>query len=99
MEKYTQFIARMTVSEKQKLQEDAKNKGMTASAYVRDLIAKNRGEKNLDIEKAIRWLDQEILYLKNAPNINACEMTDEWKEQMAVMQVLLKISKEKIATA
>lgn len=34
------------------------------------------------MKKAIKFFEEEIARLENAPKINGCEMTDEWKEQL-----------------
>lgn len=38
-------------------------------------------------EKAIKFFDDEILMLNNAPELNGCEMTDEWKEQLEICKM------------
>lgn len=35
-------------------------------------------------EKAIKFFEEEITRLENAPKINGCEMTDEWAEQIKI---------------
>lgn len=36
------------------------------------------------MKKAIKFFEEEITRLENAPKINGCEMTDEWKEQLEI---------------
>lgn len=36
------------------------------------------------MKKAIKFFDEEITRLENAPKINGCEMTDEWAEQIEI---------------
>ena len=38
-------------------------------------------------EKAIKFLDEEIVRLEGAPIINGCEMTDDWKEQLEICKL------------
>ena len=38
-------------------------------------------------EKAIKFFDDEILMLNNAPELNGCEMTEEWKEQLEICKM------------
>ena len=35
-------------------------------------------------QKAIKFFDEEIARLNHAPELNGCEMTDEWKEQLEI---------------
>ena len=39
------------------------------------------------ILKAIKFFDEEIRRLELAPEINGCEMTEEWQEQMEIFKV------------
>lgn len=41
----------------------------------------------MKIEKAIKFFDDEILMLNNAPKLNGCEMTEEWKEQLEICEM------------
>lgn len=36
------------------------------------------------MKKAIKFFEEEITRLENAPKINGCEMTDEWAEQIEI---------------
>lgn len=45
-------------------------------------------------QKAIKFFDEEITRLNNAPNLNGCEMTDEWREQLEICK-LAKAALEK----
>lgn len=46
------------------------------------------------VKRAITWIEREINYIKNAPRINGCEMTDEWQEELDVMETALIALKE-----
>ena len=47
------------------------------------------------IEEAINFFENEIMMLRNAPKINGCKMTDDWKKQLRVFETALKALKEK----
>lgn len=36
------------------------------------------------MKKAIKFFEEEITRLENAPKINGCEMTDKWAEQIEI---------------
>lgn len=38
------------------------------------------------IDKAIKFFENEIRSLELAPELNGCEMTEEWKEQMEIFK-------------
>lgn len=37
--------------------------------------------------KVVKFFEEEIQRLENAPKINGCEMTDEWKEQLEICKI------------
>lgn len=39
------------------------------------------------MKKAIKFFEEEITRLKNAPKINGCEMTEEWAEQIEICKI------------
>lgn len=39
------------------------------------------------IEQAVAWIDEEIMRLKRAPDMNGCSMTPEWQEQLEIMEL------------
>lgn len=38
-------------------------------------------------QQAIKYFEDEILMLENAPNLNGCEMTNEWREQIEICKM------------
>lgn len=38
-------------------------------------------------EKAIKFLDEEIVRLEGAPIINGCEMTDDWRGHLEICKL------------
>ena len=40
------------------------------------------------INKALKFINEEIDRLKAAPRINGCEMTEEWKEQLDICRTI-----------
>ena len=48
----------------------------------------------MTIHKAIKFFDEEILRLSKAPEINGCEMSEEWREQLEICK-RAKIALEK----
>lgn len=42
-----------------------------------------------DTERAMEFFKDEIRRLELAPDINGCEMTDDWREQMSVCKTAL----------
>ena len=48
-----------------------------------------------NIEKAIEWFKREIQYIKAAPALNGCKMTEEWKEQLEVCETALEALKDR----
>lgn len=41
-----------------------------------------------DIKEAIEYCENEIRNLKNAPKLNGCKMTDDWKRLLKHHQVM-----------
>ena len=46
------------------------------------------------MQKSIKFFEEEIQRLENAPKINGCEITEEWKEQIKICESA-KIALEK----
>lgn len=44
-------------------------------------------KKGITPQQAIKYFENEILMLENAPNFNGCEMTDEWREQLEICKM------------
>ncbi len=38
-------------------------------------------------QQAIKYFEDEILMLENAPNLNGCEMRREWREQLEICKM------------
>ena len=51
-----------------------------------------------DIINAIAYCKDEIMYLKNAPKLNGCKMTPEWKAQLKCMETCLAALKAYLHT-
>ncbi len=52
----------------------------------------------MDRKKAIEWMAREIRYLKLAPKVNGCEMTEEWAEQIQIYELAIDaLSREEAA--
>lgn len=45
-------------------------------------------------QDAVKWLEREIWYLKGAPKLNGCAMTPEWREQLDIFTMCLKLLKK-----
>ena len=39
------------------------------------------------VEKALLWLDSELLSLHNASKLNGCEMTDDWRKAINALEI------------
>lgn len=46
-------------------------------------------ESPMDIQKAIKFAESEIRSLELAPEINGCEMTEDWKELIEVWETII----------
>lgn len=44
-------------------------------------------KKGITPQQAIKYFEDEIFMLENAPNLNGCEMTDEWREQLEICKM------------
>ena len=44
-------------------------------------------KKGITPQQAIKYFEDEVLMLENAPNLNGCEMTDEWREQLEICKM------------
>ena len=44
-------------------------------------------KKGITPQQAIKHFEDEVLMLENAPNLNGCEMTDEWREQLEICKM------------
>ena len=42
------------------------------------------------INKAIKFFEEEIIRLRKAPEINGCEMTEEWQERIHIFSTALE---------
>ena len=49
-----------------------------------------------NIQKAIKFAENEIKSLELAPEINGCEMTEEWKEQIEVWETSISALEKQI---
>lgn len=49
-----------------------------------------------ELDKAIKYLEQEIRYLKAAPYINGCDMQPYWQEQIDVFSTALEALNDKL---
>lgn len=49
-----------------------------------------------DIEKAIKFAENEIKSIELAPEINGCEMTEWWKEQIKVWKTAISALEKQI---
>ena len=45
---------------------------------------------NTKTEKAIKFFKEEIVRCKNAPKLNGCEMTEEWKETIEICETAIE---------
>ena len=54
------------------------------------LTPESKEECPVAIEKALAWIDTELLSLNNAPKLNDCEMTDEWREAITALEISRK---------
>lgn len=50
------------------------------------------------IGKAIKFFEEEIIRLRKAPEINGCEMTPEWAENLQICHVALRALKAQKST-
>lgn len=44
-------------------------------------------KKGITPQQAIKYFEDEVLMLENAPSLNGCEMTDEWREQLEICKM------------
>jgi hypothetical protein len=47
-------------------------------------------------QEAIEFFKNEIVMLKYAPEINGCEMTEEWKRQLEIYKLAISALEERI---
>lgn len=50
------------------------------------------------LKRGIKFFNDEIVSLKNAPKINGCLMTQEWDEQLHIFENAALVCKEKLRT-
>jgi hypothetical protein len=53
-------------------------------------------KKGITRQQAIKYFEDEILMLENAPNLNGCEMTDEWREQLEICKMAKQALEKRI---
>lgn len=57
---------------------------------------KTNYDRTNDIQKAIKFAENEIKSLELAPKINGCEMTEWWKNQIEIWETAISALKKQI---